>query len=307
MAILDSKTLSAVLPRNIAEGMIKKTLSTSTVAKLSGQEPMKFGTVDILRFNNTVRAEFVEENADKSSTVAAWDKVTAVPHKAQVTIRTSNEFMWADEDYQLGVLDQVAEAGANALSRALDMGLYHRVNPHTGNVIASWTNYLTATKKTVTQGSADADADIRQAIGLVIDDGTPITGLALDPKMAFALANLQCLSGGKPNGMPRYPELGFGTDITSFLGVKTAVGTTISGLPEAAKDTGVRAIVGDFADGIRWGVQRDLPLELIPYGDPDGQGDLKRKNQIALRLEIVYGWYVMEDRFALIKTAAVGG
>ena len=85
-----------------------------------------------------------------------------------------------------------------------------------------------------------------------------------------------------------------------------AVGNTVSGRPEAA-DTGVRAIVGDFTSGIRWGVQRNLPLELITYGDPDGQGDLKRKNQIAIRLEIVYGWYVFADRFATVTAAAGGG
>jgi hypothetical protein len=79
---------------------------------------------------------------------------------------------------------------------------------------------------------------------------------------------------------------------------------TVSGHPEAA-DTGNRAIVGDFKNGIRWGVQRDLPVELIRYGDPDGQGDLKRNNQIALRLEIVYGWYVFADRFAVIERADV--
>ena len=73
----------------------------------------------------------------------------------------------------------------------------------------------------------------------------------------------------------------------------------MSGLPEAA-DTKVRAIVGDFTGGIRWGIQKELPVELITYGDPDGQGDLKRKNQIALRLEIVYGWYAFVDRFAVV-------
>ena len=47
---------------------------------------------------------------------------------------------------------------------------------------------------------------------------------------------------------------------------------------DPATDTKVRAIVGDFRDGIRWGVQRELPIELIRFGDPDGQGDLKRHN-----------------------------
>ena len=86
------------------------------------------------------------------------------------------------------------------------------------------------------------------------------------------------------------------------MGVPAAQGNTVSGVPEAS-DTGVRAIVGDFINGIRWGVQRELPIELIRYGDPDGQGDLKRKNQIALRLEIVYGWYVFADRFAVVEDA----
>lgn len=302
MAVLDTNVWKAALPDHLAQGMITQTKTLSTVAKLSAQEPMKFGQNDILRFNDTARAEFVEENADKGATSVGWDKVTAVPHKAQVTIRTSNEFLWAAEDYQLDVLGQIAQAGATALSRALDLGLYHRINPLTGNAVESWSNYLAATKLTVEQGEAEADADIRAAAGLVIDAGYEANGLALDPKQAFALANLQALSGGKETGTPRYPGLGLGTNITSFLGLDTAIGTTVAGTPEA-KDTGVRAIVGDFKNGIRWGVQRELPMEVIPYGDPDGQGDLKQKNQVALRLEIVYGWYVLTDRFAVVKTA----
>jgi hypothetical protein len=86
------------------------------------------------------------------------------------------------------------------------------------------------------------------------------------------------------------------------MGVNTAQGNTVSGTPEAA-DTKVRAIAGDFQNGIRWGVQRELPVELIRFGDPDGQGDLKRNNQIALRLEIVYGWHVFTDRFAVVEDA----
>ena len=54
-------------------------------------------------------------------------------------------------------------------------------------------------------------------------------------------------------------------------------------------------------------MQRNLPVELITTGDPDGQGDLKRYNQIALRLEIVYAWYVFAERFALIDEPAPAG
>ena len=55
---------------------------------------------------------------------------------------------------------------------------------------------------------------------------------------------------------------------------------------------------------MRWGIQRNIPLELIKFGDPDGQGDLKRKNQVALRLEVVYGWWVNPAKFAVVKAGA---
>lgn len=47
-----------------------------------------------------------------------------------------------------------------------------------------------------------------------------------------------------------------------------------------------------------------MPVEVIEFGDPDGLGDLKRQNQLALRLEVVYGWGVMDlDGFATVKDA----
>lgn len=304
MAVFGTGQAAPLMPREIAEGMVKKTLSTSTIAKLSAQEPMRFGKTDIITFNDLPRAQFVEENGDKESTSGSFGSVTAAPHKAQVTMRFSQEVQWADDEHQLGVLRTLASAGADALSRALDLGVFHRINPLNGQAITTWTNYINATTKRVElgKGGSDPDADFRAAAGLIINDldtGVQVTGAALDPKFTWALANLMVKDGAGVTSTPRYPQLGLGADVSSFMGVPVAVGSTVSGLPEAA-DTKVRAIVGDFTGGIRWGIQKELPVELITYGDPDGQGDLKRKNQIALRLEIVYGWYAFVDRFAVV-------
>lgn len=305
MAIFDVNSTKVLLPRNIADGMIKQARTESTVAALSAREPQRFGETDYIVFNDFPKAEFVEEGAQKTHTTGGFSSVTAKPHKAQVTMRFNEEVQWAAEDYQLSVFTELADAGQVALARALDLGMYHRINPLTGSAISAWDNYVTKTTKSVQlTDQVEADAVIREAVGLLINQPETwgVNGLAIDPKMGWALASLQeKLANGDPSGKPRY-NLGFGTDITDFLGLKTAQGNTVSGEPEAT-DTGVRAIVGDFANGIRWGVQRELPIELIRFGDPDGQGDLKRKNQIALRLEIVYGWYVFEDRFATIKAA----
>jgi HK97 family phage major capsid protein len=304
MAVFGTGQAAPLMPREIADGMVKKTLSTSTIAKLSAQEPMRFGKTDIITFNDLPRAQFVEENGDKESTSGTFGSVTAAPHKAQVTMRFSQEVQWADDEHQLGVLRTLASAGADALSRALDLGVFHRINPLNGQAITTWTNYINATTKRVElgKGGSDPDADFRAAAGLIInnlDTGVQVTGAALDPKFTWELANLMVKDGAGVTSTPRYPQLGLGADVSSFMGVPVAVGSTVSGLPEAA-DTKVRAIVGDFTGGIRWGIQKELPVELITYGDPDGQGDLKRKNQIALRLEIVYGWYAFVDRFAVV-------
>ena len=294
--LFTSENAKPLLPREIADGLVKNTQSLSTIAALSAREPMRFGKSDVIVFNDLPRAEFVEEGADKASTQGGFSSVTVQPHKAQVTMRFNQEVMWADEDYQLGVLNELSVAGQEALSRALDLGVYHRINPLTGNA-TTWENYLGATTKRVEIKAADADDDFRSAVSLLVTGANPVnvTGAAFDPKFSWALASLK-----NKDGMQRYPQLGLGTGVDAFMGIKTAVGNTVSGVPEAA-DTKVRAIVGDFTNGIRWGVQRELPVELIQHGDPDGQGDLKRKNQVALRLEIVYGWYVFADRFAIIE------
>lgn len=307
MAIFTTTDTSVLMPREIADGMVKKTQTLSTVALLSQQKPMRFGKQDIVIFDNLPKAEFVEEGADKASTTGSFSSVSAAPHKAQVTMRFNQEVMWADEDYQLGVLDEVAQAGAEALSRALDLGLYHAINPLTGTKIASWTNYAAATTKVVEMKGKNVEADValRAAVGQVVNGPNPaaVTGAAFDPKFTWALSELRRKDGSGDTSDQRYPQLGFGTSISEFNSLPVAQGNTVSATPEAT-DTKVRAIVGDFTSGVRWGIQRELPIELIQYGDPDGQGDLKRKNQVALRLETVYAWYVFIDRFALVKEAS---
>lgn len=305
--IFTSTDAQVLMPREIADGMIKRTRTESVIARLSNREPMRFGKKDYLVFNDFPKAEFVEEGAQKSPTKGGFSSVTAVPHKAQVTMRFSEEAIWTDEDYQLEIVNSLASEGSVALSRALDLGMIHRVNPLTGQEIASWDNYVAKTTKSVTlaQAGADPDDDFASAVGLLVNqpESWGVSGAAFDPKFSWALSQLKRKDGAGATSDRRYPELGFGTNVTSFMGVPVAQGDTVSGLPEIAADSKIRAIVGDFRGGVRWGVQRQLPIELIRFGDPDGQGDLKRQNQVALRLEIVYGWYVFVDRFALLKVA----
>lgn len=282
------------LPRNIADGLVKKAQTGSVLAQLSGAEAQRFGNHDIITLNGSPRAEFVTEGAEKGSSGISYGVVTAEPRKAQVTLRFNQEVLWADQDYQLGVLSEVADEGAVALSRALDLGAIHSINPLTGSVIAAWTNRVSATSKSVTEG-ADPELDLEAAIGLLMSTSDVPNAIAFDPTYAWKLATSRYSDGRK-----KFPDMPLTSVPGNALGLRAATGNTVSGAPEAAAATGIKAIVGDFERGFRWGVQRQLPIELIQYGDPDGDGDLKRKNQIALRLEVVYGWYVFTDKFVKI-------
>lgn len=284
MAVLATTGVS--LPKNIAASLWSKTTTGSVVAVLSGAEPMQFGNVDIMTFDTPPRAEYVAEGANKASATVGFGVKTVVPHKVQVTMRFNQEVQWADEDYQLGVLSTLADAGGVALARALDLGVIHRINPLTGTVAASITGNLNATTNRVEVAGA-ADLEVETAAGLVIAAGYTPNGIAFDPSYAWTLATSRYADGRK-----KFPELGYDTNLSNFQGLRASVSNTVSARPEAT-DTKLRAIIGDWTT-LRWGVQRQVPVELIQFGDPDGQGDLKRTNQVALRLEIVYGWAFMD-------------
>ena len=228
MAVISSGDL--VLPSNIANGIVEKAKTGSTVAALSGQEPMRFGETTIVTFDEDLTAEFVEENAQKGSDSATPSSVTAVPHKTVVQFRTSDEFKWADEDYQLGVLSKFQDKVSRALARALDLGLYYRINPRTGSAITAWTNYLNSTTNRVEiTTSSEPDIDFETAAGLVIGDGYSVNGVALDPTYAWTLSTARYSDGRK-----KFPELGMGNRIDAFQGISASTSSTAPVRPRTA-------------------------------------------------------------------------
>jgi HK97 family phage major capsid protein len=293
-------TSNITLPTNIANGLFSKATTGSAISVLSEAQPQSFGSITHPTLTGRPRAEYVGEGAQKGSTSTTFGTKVVTPHKVQVTMRFNEEVMWADEDYQLGVLTTLADESGLALARALDLGAFHGINPLTGTAVASivvsdriatTTNAVELTTATLTT----PDLVMEQAAGLIIADGYQPNGIAFDPTYAWTIATARYADGRK-----KYPELGFGLNVSSFEGLRAASSTTVSGLPEASANTNVKAILGDWS-AFEWGVQRRVPVELIRYGDPDGQGDLKRQNQIALRSEIVYGWGVMDlDAFSVV-------
>ncbi|KQU33562.1 hypothetical protein [Rhodococcus sp. Leaf233] len=309
MAVLN--TGSFQLPRHLVGGVWQKAQGGSVLARLSNAEPQEFGEQQYMTLTAPPRGEVVGESQQKGESTATFAPVTSLVRKVQVTQRFSHEVKWADEARQLGVLRTMADLSGVALGRALDLIGIHGINPLTGTALAGTPPKIVDSTNVVeltTASAATPDQAVEAAVGLVLEDSISPNGLALDNSFAFKLATQR----HPQSGQKLYPELGFGVDATSFSGLGAAVSDTVRGGPEAVTpSTGayrttnpnIKAIVGDFT-AFRWGVQVDIPLTLIEYGDPDGLGDLQRKNEIAIRSEVVYGVGILSlDAFSIVKDA----
>lgn len=285
MAVLETGDLN--IPDQILDPWLGKVKYGSSVAALSNAIPMKFGAGQSMTFD-IGEAELVEEGANKGPSTITPTTKTVQPHKFHKTVRWTEEVMWADEDHQLGVVTQVLDLIQPALSRALDFGVYHGINPADGAAAASITESLSDTTNSVELGANQTFEAIDAADALVLADSFVPSDMAMDPTFAASFVSKRTSEGVK-----LYPELRLTTEPSLLEGHRTSVSNTVGAIGVAAVATNVKAFIGDFS-GIRWGIQRAIGLEVIRYGDPDGQGDLKRNNQVAFRAEVVYGWGIAD-------------
>lgn len=283
-------TTNFEIPSAISAGIFEKAQKGSTLAQLSGARPQKFGKQQVWTLTAPPKAEIVGEGAEKSPTPTTYGTKTINPFKLQVTMRFSQEVKWADEDIQIGVLQDLASNAGIALGRALDLVAIHKINPLTGSVSSLVKEGLTDTTQSVTLSGTKYDEAIEAAAGIIISAGYTPGGIAMDPALSFGLSTMR-----DTNGRKIYPEIGFGQNVTNFSGMNAAVSDTVSAKNEIATPSKLLGIVGQF-DAFRWGVQRSIGAHLIEYGDPDGIGDLQRQNQIAIRAEIVYGIGIMDSK-----------
>lgn len=289
-------TAKITLPTDVAVGIVNKASDTSTIAALSPSTPMLFRNQDYMVFNPASEAEVVEEGAEKSSYEQTLTTVTAKRVKLQTTTRVTSELEWADEDNRTQIIEPIVADQAAAFARALDYVVYHAINPKSGEALGSGYTALSGTATQVTStGDAVEDMDaIVDAIAATYD----VNGIALSKTFAASLRKVRVPS----TGMRLYPEIPMNLQPGTVDGIKAATSGTVSGaLAKAA--TKVLAFAGDFSV-IKWGLVRDMTAQVIPYGDPDGAGDLQRTNQIAYRTEGVYGFAVLDPKaIACLKAA----
>lgn len=288
-------TTNIKLPSQVADELVSKVADTSVIQTLSASSPAIFANRSSILFTKDPEAEVVGENAPHNPSEAKTEPIDHIIKKLSVTVRFSDEVRWADEDNQLKIVDAIVDKSSAALGRGLDYVVFHALNPLTGLAVAGLTA-LTAGATAVT-ATADAAADL-DTMADKVDQGYDISGLALSKTQASELRKVRI----KNTGLRLFPEIPLNLKTGSVDGIPAATSNTVSGAL-AKTPTKVLAIMGDF-NLIKWGIVRDINLEIIETGDPDGLGDLKRLGQIAYRAEVVYSWAVIDPKgFSVLKGA----
>lgn len=288
------------LPSLVVDSMLQLTKGKSSLAKLSGQSPIAFNGTREFTFTLDKEIDLVAENGAKTKGGATVEAVTIVPVKVEYGARISDEFMYASEEQRLPILQAFAEGFATKLARGFDIMAMHGVNPRTQDAAASTIgqNHFDAkVDQKVQFADATADENVEAAIALVHGSDFDVTGFAMSPELRSALAKQKYTDGTKI-----FPELAWGSAPATINGLRVDVNNTVN-----FKDVD-RGILGDFEGSFKWGIAKEIPIEVIQYGNPDNDaslGDLKGHNQVYLRGEAYIGWGILNPKaFARITKDA---
>ena len=300
----DILTRGTLLPATVTNEMFNKVRGKSSLAILSGAEPIPFNGETVFTFSLDKEVDLVGENGAKTKGGGTVASIEMRPVKVEYGMRVSDEFRYGADEIRLQYLTAFAEGFARKVARGIDIMAMHGYNPRTGLEASSLNdkNFDDLITNVVAFDATKPQINITDAIALVEDAEHDVTGLAMAPAMKNALAQL---TKGSSSYELMFPELGWGAAVGNINGLPVDSNSTVS-----FAQSNDRAIVGNFADYFKWGFARQIPLEVIEYGNPDNDatlGDLKGHNQVYLRGEAYVGWGIIyPSAFAIVKAGASG-
>ena len=290
---MSALSMGTLFPKDLVNEMFSKVKGHSSLAKMSAQEAVPFTGKDYFVFSLDNDISIVAENGAKPAGDATVSAVTVKPIKVVYQSRVSDEFVYASEERKLQYLKDFADGFAKKVAAGIDKMAIHGVDPATGSLATgtignNYFDYVCAAT-CITYNGSTPDANLESAIAVLEANEYEPTGIAIAPAMRQALASMTGAQGAI------YPQFQFG-QVANLGGITVDSNPTIS-----ANSSNDRALVGDFS-AFRWGFAKEIPLEVIEYGNPDGGSyDLKQANQVLLRSEAWIGWGILDaNAFCLV-------
>lgn len=299
-------TKGELFPEILIPEFVNKVKGKSSLAKMSAGKPIPFNGMREFTFNMDNEVDIVAEAGAKSAGGGQVGSVTIVPIKIEYGMRVSDEFDYASEEVRLDYLRAFADGWAAKVARGIDIMAMHGVNPRTGSAATTtignnYLDYVAATDIAYLDDNTTADENVGAAIDGVNSHDYEVTGMIGGSTIRGALA--ATVDG---NGLPIYPDLKWGGQPERLNGLPVDFNSTVE-----YNSADARAYVGDFENMFRWGFAKEMPIEVIRYGNPDNDasaGDLAGHNQVYLRGEAYIGWAFLDgNAFGKVAVASDEG
>lgn len=284
---------STYFPGIVAQQMFSAVQGHSALAKIAQSRPIPFNGTDIIAFGSSDEAAIVAEGAAKPAFDGSNGVIQVRPIKFVFGQRVSDEFRYAADEVRLQYLQGFADAFSKKIARGFDIAAMTGKDPQSATAVTSLAtnNFHDVVTNVITATPGSEDAAVQSAVTALMGAGYQADGIVITPAMASALAGITAA------GVPQFPELAWGGNPERIKGLRADI-TTALAFDSSADD----ALVGDFENAFVWGYAKDIPMEVIEYGDPDGAGDLKRYNQVYLRAEAYIAWAILDkDAFGIVK------
>lgn len=292
----------SLFPAELVPGFLNMVKGRSSIAALCGSDPIPFNGKEYFTFNMDNDVDIVAEAGAKSAGGGQVGSKTIVPIKIEYGMRVSDEFLFGSEEVALDILGAFSDGWSKKVARGIDIMAMHGVNPRTGNAASgtignNYLDYAAGTKIVYLNNSSTAYENVDAAIAGLNAYEHEATGAIMGTTIRAALAALK-----DSDQRPVFPELAWGGRPNSLNGLKT----DFNGPTVEFNSAKARAYVGDFANYFKWGIAKELPIQVIQYGNPDNDadaGDLAGHNQVYIRGEAYVGWGILDDTaFATIAT-----
>lgn len=294
---MSAVTQGTKFPTSLVTRMFDQVKGHSSIAKMVAAQPIAFNGNTEFTFSLDHEIAIVGEGSNKPAGDATVAPVTIRPIKVVYQSRVSDEFIYASEEARVPYLEAFAEGFSKKIASGLDIMIMHGVDPYSGEAASATiaNNYLDYVIANYASGanvvvyghdSTAADVNIDEAIALVDDANGVILGKTI--RSAIAALNV--------SGARKYPEFAWGATPANLGSMKLDTNSTVE-----ANSAKARAYVGDW-NALKWGFAKEIPIEVIEYGNPDGQGDLKRTNEVVIRSEAYVGWGILDaSAFSIVK------
>lgn len=278
----------------LVKDLFTKVRGHSSLMRLAKAEPLPFTGKEFMEFTMDDEVNIVGEGEAKTRGSVGLKTKKMIPLKIEYGIRVTDEFLYATDEKKIEILKAFNEGFAVKVARGFDMMAMHGINPRTGTASTLiGDNHFDNGSLTVVTTAGKEDDDIADAIAKFDEvDHVDVDGVAMSKTFRTSLGKLKYAD----NSM-MFPELGWGKETGAIRGLACDINSTISS--NSSKDL---AIIGDFAHYFKYGITKEILMDIIQYGDPDNSGmDLKGHNQVFIRSEVFLGWAIMDpDAFVRI-------